>query len=87
MIAQSCQRAASDDSPVVHIRLSGQSHIADLDYVIADTAVMSHMRIGHDQAVVAYLGKHLSACGCSSVDGRALADDSTHVTSPEYFMS
>ena len=65
------QGSTADDGKVIYLHLSGNlGGIPDNDVVLQHT-VVSHVRIGHDEAIVAY--DRLAFGGCSAVDGDALA--------------
>ena len=65
---------AAHDTPVMDIRLSGQSGIAYDNAVIANLAVVRNVGIGHDERVASDTGYAFSAGLGAPVDGGALAD-------------
>ena len=50
------QCTAANDGPVCHLNLAGKLCRVGHDDVVAHNAVVCHMAIGHDQAVVAHNG-------------------------------
>src|ERR1700691_814048 len=65
---------AAEHGVILDADMAGQGRVVGHDDVIADDAVMRHMRADHEQTPVAHLGHHAAAAG-AGVHGHLFADD------------